>query len=180
MVTNKDIKQYENLVYKIVSSYRKRFTKKSFYIDWDEIEQVGMIALYNSLKHYKPSMDVPFIKYATVGIVRAVLRQLKFDSKQETTTNIDDIRFDLSSDKEDFTDEVITCSILRPKLIKIINSLRATLKAKSILIDRLNGLTLQEIADKYGVTIQNISQTVYNHRPTILKKLQGGNNANGE
>lgn len=180
MVTSKDIKQYEKLVYKIVNRYHNKFSKESFYIDWDEIEQVGMIALYNSLKHYKPDMDVPFINYATVGIVRAIIRQLNFDSKQENVINIDDVMYNLSTDKEDFTDEVITCSILRPKLIKIINSLRATLKAKSILIDRLNGLTLQEIADKYGVTIQNISQTVYNHRPTILKKLQGGNNANRE
>ena len=56
-ITNNDINKYKLLVYKIAEFYRKKTLDYKTYIDWDEIKQVGLIALYKALLHYNKNKN---------------------------------------------------------------------------------------------------------------------------
>lgn len=173
MVTDKDIKQYKHLVYSIVNKYRTRTFKYKTHIDWDEMEQVGMIALYNAIKNFNPNNGASFLHYASTAIWRAILRQEKFDREVETHSDIDCF-WDISDDKQENNFNTIDMDLIRNKAIKIVKKLNIPDRSKDILISRLNGDTLSEIASRYNVTYQRVSDIIFDHKDKIKKKLLRG------
>lgn len=180
MITNKDIKQYKHLVYKIVNKYRTRTFKYKTNIDWDEMEQVGFIALYNALKNFNPEKEVSFMHYASTAIWRAIVRQEKFDRVLENESDIEDFMYGLSDDSLDNIEDNLDYEIILERTIKAINKAPILQRSKDITIARLKGLTNAEIAKRYNVSPQAISQVYLRVIGEVKDKIQGGKNANRE
>lgn len=180
MITNKDIKQYKYLVYKIVNKYRTRTFKYKTNIDWDEMEQVGFIALYKALKNYNPDKGSSFMNYAIISIARAIIRQEKFYRVLENESDIEDFMYGLSDDSLDNIEDNLDYKIILERTIKAINKAPILQRSKDITIARLKGLTNAEIAKRYNVSPQAISQVYLRVIGEVKNKIQGGKNANRE
>ncbi|MBQ2349911.1 MAG: sigma-70 family RNA polymerase sigma factor [Cytophagales bacterium] len=180
MITNKDIKQYKNLVYKIVNKYRGRTFKYKTNIDWDEMEHVGMIALYNALKNFNPDKDASFLNYASTAIWRAIVRQEKFDRKLEEEIDIEELMYGLSDDSMEDMDEKISNELVFNKVLKMIKTAPILQRSKDITIARLLGATNAELGERYNTSPQNISKIYLRVIHRIIDKIQGGKNADRE
>ena len=163
---NKDIKQWEKLVYKIVTNYKNNSFEYRTYIDWDEMKQVGLIALYKCIQGYDNTKG-EFSTYVTKAVKRALQRQLLFDKKTENTTPIEDFKLTYEMDENE-----LDKNILRDKIYKIIDSLNIFEKSKTILKLRLENKTLQEIADEVGVTYQCVSSVIHHNLHKIQDRLK--------
>ncbi len=75
--TNEILTNYKHLVGTIC--------KKYFLInaESDDLVQEGMIGLFNAVRTYKPSLEVPFKKYAKVCITRQIMDALKANNRQK-------------------------------------------------------------------------------------------------
>ena len=163
---NKDIEQWKGLVYNIVNRYRDNTFKYKTQIDWDEMTQVGMIALWRCVNNYNESKG-SFKNYAITAITRAILRQyIRFDKKIETHDTIEDY-----SDSYNFDDTDIDINISKEKIKRIISKLNIKEKSKEILLLRLEGNGLSEIAKEVGVTYQDVSNVIHNHKDKIRDRL---------
>lgn len=161
-----DILQWQKLVYKIVNRYRHKTFKDKTYIDWDDIYQAGMVALCKASQLYNESKGT-FKNYAISAIVREVVKQLKFYSELEQWHKIEDYQ---EGDSEDNTEleNRISCDIMRDRLIKSIDNISGiSPKSKEILLLRLQGYSLSEIANKIGTTYQSVSCTIHNHKDKL-------------
>lgn len=169
-ITNQDLEQWRGLVYNIVNRFRENTFKYKTQIDWDEIIQVGMIALWRCINNYDENKG-SFKNYAITAITRAILRQYnRFDKKIEVHDTIEDY-----SDSYNFDDTEIDIRISKEKIKRIINGLYIKDKSKKILLLRLEGYSLSEIAREVGVTYQAVADVIYNHRNKIKEKLYNDN-----
>lgn len=175
MITNKDIEKYKYLVYKIVNGYRDGTFKNQTFIDWDEMEQVGMIALYKALKNYDEKTTVPFINYASTAIWRAIYRQHLFDSKSRDNKELETV-FNIADEKTIDMDSHIDDIELLTKIDKIAKRLSIKQKTKEILLMAMSGIRTQDIADKMGVSIQYVRMVFRKYTRQIIEQLNGGNN----
>lgn len=180
MITNKDIEQYKHLVFKIVNKYRDRTFKYKSHIDWDEMEQVGLIALYKALKNYKPELNVTFLTYASTAIWRAIYRQELFDRVLENEADISEVIDYIADDTTEQVDDTITNEMFKAKVIAIVNKLNIIPRNKKIFIDRLNGKTNPEIAKEYNITPQAVSLVYIKNLQRVKDILIGGKDANRE
>ncbi len=75
--TNEILTRYKHLVSAICKRY--------FLINAenDDLVQEGMIGLFSAVRTYKPSLDVPFKKYAKVCITRQIMDALKANNRQK-------------------------------------------------------------------------------------------------
>ena len=117
-VTNKDIKQWQGLLFKLTQKYLiPQLTQE----DREDVIQAANIALYKALSDYNESLGIPFINYAAISIVRAIRRELKklkpnsniipFDEgidymSDNTTNNIDNNKYNITG-KTSFTHSII-------------------------------------------------------------------------
>lgn len=169
-ITNRDIKQWQGLVFNIVNRYRKNTPAYKSQIDWDEVTQVGLIALYKCLENYNPDKG-NFKNYAITAIKNAILRQyFRFDKLCETHTDIEDY-----NGSYNFDDSEIDISITKEKIKKIISTLSIEDKSKRVLLLRLEGKSLVEIAKELGVTYQAVSCVIHNHKNKIKERLYNDN-----
>lgn len=180
MITNKDIEQYKHLVYKIVNKYRTRTFKYKTNIDWDEMEQVGFIALYNALKNFNPDKDTSFLNYASTAIWRAIVRQEKFDRVLENESDINDFMYGLSDDSIENIDEKISNELVFDKVLRMIKTAPILQRSKDITIARLLGATNAELGERYNTSPQNISKIYLRVMHRIIDKINGDNNVNRE
>lgn len=165
-MTNQDLEQWRGLVYNIVNRFRENTFRYKTQIDWDEITQVGMIALWRCINNYNESKG-SFKNYAITAITRAILRQyIRFDKKIENHDSIEDY-----SDSYNFDDTEIDIEISKEKIKNIIKKLNIKEKSKEILLLRLEGNSLSEIAKEVGVTYQDVSNVIYNHKNKIRDRL---------
>lgn len=180
MITNKDIEQYKHLVFKIVNKYRDRTFKYKSHIDWDEMEQVGLIALYKALKNYKPELNVTFLTYASTAIWRAIYRQELFDRVLENEADISEVIDYIADDTTEQVDDTITNEMFKAKVIAIVNKLNIIPRNKKIFIDRINGKTNPEIAKEYNITPQAVSLVYIKNLQRVKDILIGGTDVNRE
>ena len=170
MITNKDIEKYKHLVFKIVNEYKRKTFNFKTQIDWNEMEQVGLIALYNALKHFNPDKGIDFVHYASPAIYRALIRQNNFDKRIEQHSNIDEF-YNIPDTKQDNIDDKIISKVFRDKIENIIPKLNINEKTKQILLDRLNGSTLEEIVNKYNIPYQEVANLITKHKKKIRDRL---------
>lgn len=177
MKSNDLVIQWRGLVFNIVNRYRAKTFKNKTYIDWDDIEQAGMLALCKASQSYNESKGL-FRNYAISTITRAVVRQLKFYNELENWQEIEDFRETGGKDNTEIENK-ISCDIMRDRLLKIINNLSGvTPKSKEILLLRLQGYSLSEIADRIGTTYQSISKVILNHKDKLRELILRGDNDN--
>ena len=166
MKPNDLISQWQGLVYNIVNRYRAKTFKSKTYIDWDDITQAGMLALCRASKLYDESKGT-FKNYAISAIAREVVKQLKFYNELEQWNELENYQEGDSKDNSELEDK-ISCDIMRDRLVKAIDSISGiSSKSKEILLLRLQGYSLSEIANKVGTTYQSVSCVIYNHKDKL-------------
>ena len=101
MITDKEIIDYEKLVYSIINKY-------SFFKDTDDLYQVGMIGLLKACENYDSSYDTKFSTYAHTYIMGEVLKYIR-DNKV-VKVNRDLIRLNSRIEK---AREVLTQKLMR-------------------------------------------------------------------
>lgn len=85
--------EYENLIYKIISKYPKRFDK-------DDLYQVGMIGLIDAYKHYDNSYDTKFSTYAYYYIIGEVNKYIRENSSLKVSKKLIDLKKKIIKTKE--------------------------------------------------------------------------------
>ena len=169
-VTNKDIKQWQGLLFKLTKIY---LTPQLTQEDREDVIQAANIALYKALSDYNESSGIPFINYASISIVRAIRRELKklkynniipFDegidyASDDTTNNIDKRIYN--------TDMVI-------RVFKAIHRLNIDIINKKILALKVMGYSNPEIASKLNLKKNQVGDAIYRHKQKLINKINGG------
>lgn len=171
------LKQWQGLVWNITNSYRKSIFKYKTYIDWDEVEQVGMIALWHAIEKYNPNKG-SFKNYAITAIKRAIRRHLDKEKIIENHSDIDEC-YDLMIDTKE-PDTNIDLNQFRLKMKKIILSMENSMRSKDILISNLYGESISSISKRLNVSHQYISKLLSENNKRIINKLRSITNDNRE
>ena len=168
MVTNKDIKQWEPLLNKVVSKYRQLWGNRSD-IDWDDMKQAGYIGLLGALRSYNPETGISFPYYAGCLIARELKKQFTFYNKFDNVTEYVD---NTASDKDTSTiDNRLDDDIYRNEIRKIISQLLIDDKTKKILMLVYSGYSYQEVMDILNVSYGQVTYAVFAHKDSIVKKM---------
>ena len=146
-ITNKDIEQYKSLVLKILSKYRNIINPKETYIDWDDILQVGMIALCNCLENYNKDRKTKFMTYVYISIARKIKRELTLQLRRKNNIPIENISELSYNNIKEIENRILTNEYLI-KVFKVIKRLPITVQSKKILTLRVIGLTNTEISER--------------------------------
>lgn len=177
---NEKIEQYYKLVYKVM---------KDLHCDRDDEKQDdyffhGLMGLYNGIKTYNPGSSAKEITYYYVCIKNAITVKFKSNSYKkrntfqevsletpifESLTLKDILQSDLDLEQELIKKEQIEC------IYKVLNKMKNTCYKKYILdyygINR-PPLKTYQMALKYGVSHQNISQGLKNGLKRLKKKVK--------
>lgn len=162
-----ELEKNKGLVISILNRFKKYVFDYKTFVDWDEMEQVAMIALYKAIENYDKTKGT-FKNYAITAIDRALRRQLTFDSKGQDNLEIDSA-FNIADDVID-NDNNINREIIVNRIKSIISRLPITSKSRDILLSRLDGLTFKEIGSKFNTTASNAQNIIYRHKDKILNE----------
>lgn len=166
MKSNNLLSQWQGLVYNIVNRFRENTFKYKTQIDWDEMVQVGMIALWKCTQSYDESKG-SFKNYAITAIKNAIVRQYtRFDKLIEQHNSLEEY-----NDSYDFNELDIDISLVSNKVKQIISKLNIRDKSKQILLLRLEGKSYGEIAKELGITYQAVAYVIENHLDKIRYRL---------
>lgn len=159
--------QYKRLVYSIVNRFRDNTFKYKTYIDWDEIEQIAMIALWKASQMFDDTKGT-FKNYAITAITRAIYRKIKDDSKIENNSDIDNF-YNIEAEEKDLDNEIENNKKIKI-LYDIIDRIDCTQKSKQILKLRVQGYSILEIADMVeDITYQGVYSTIQRHNKNIVE-----------
>lgn len=170
-VTNKDIKQWQGLLFKVTKRY---LTSQLTQEDREDVIQAANIALYKALSDYNESLGIPFINYATISIVRAIRREL---NKLKHNNNI--IPFDegidcMSGDTTNKIDNRIYNTAMLIEVFKTIRRLNIDIINKKVLTLKVIGYSNPEIASKLNITTNQVGDIIYRHKQKLINKISGG------
>jgi DNA-directed RNA polymerase specialized sigma subunit len=142
-LNNKDIM---NIMHKAA----KRFTNQ---LDQDTIYTCKINALWKAFLNFKPDKNTKFTTYLYQGVFIECLKEIKFQNKSKRCNQKlhDNIAYN--------SNEILTIDILD----EINNE-----EDKSLLIDKMNNLTIQEMADKRAYS----RETVRKKLKKIIHKIQ--------
>lgn len=122
----------------------------------DEIKTCHLNALWKAFEHYKPGRGAAFFTYLHKGVVIECLRELKFNSKyqehQAIHANIPenrDYHFSLE---------------LKEELSLVPN--------KELVEDRLGGMSIKEIAEKYGYNRETARRKIKKSLARLANKMK--------
>lgn len=172
---DKFIKENKLLVISILSNYRYRKFHDENRIDWDSVEQHGMIALWKAAQKYDESKG-SFKSYAITSIKRAILREITRELKHKNNCDIDEF-YSIEDDKNKI-DEIeysIDNRVRLKKVFKYIDSLESSLNTKKILKYFMLGVTASEIARMLNCTHQNTSAIISIHKKDLLNVIKEDN-----
>lgn len=160
-----NISNYTNMVYKIVNSYKIRTKNPS--VDWDDIEQAGMIALYKCSNKFTDTLPINYTKQA---IRRAVARQLDFYKAMENTVDID--CYEIQGYTNDKLEISLDYNKIKDKLYNIIKEIKTSNKIKCILLAKFLGVTTKDISERYNIHRNNVIKSYNRYKNYILSKLE--------
>lgn len=165
------IKDNKPLVTSILNSYKYGKFSNDSSIEWDNIEQAGLIALWNTHKGYNHNKG-DFKNYAITAIKRAILRAITKELRRRKYSDIDNF-YSIEDDKNNI--DVIEIGIdskeLLRKSFKIIDSMETSLNTKKILKYYMLGYNTVEISKIMSCTFQNVSSTVCRHKGYIYNRI---------
>ena len=167
---NKDIKQWEYLVTKII---KRHLNSKLTREDIEDLKQCGNIALYKALKSYNPNTNVSFISYASTCIIRAILREIKKLTKRSDECTMDNLEF-IGQDTTNNIDRELINTNAVIKVFKAIRRLNIDLLNKKILTLKVMGYSNQEIATKLNIKKSQVSNSIFRHKQKLINKVNGG------
>lgn len=167
--TNLDVfNENKKLVYSIINRYRKNSFEYKTNIDWDEIEQVGLIALFKAVQGYQDGKG-NFKNYAISAIKNAITRQLDFDNKTINNLPVESA-YKVPADNTDL-DLKLDYRTVSKNLLNAINTLSISDTSKDILRMRAKGMTLQSIGDKLGKSYQAVAEVIRQQSKNLRQKL---------
>ena len=122
----------------------------------DEIKTCHLNALWKAFEHYRPGRGAAFFTYLHKGVVIECLRELKFNNKfqehQKIHPNIPenkDYHFSLE---------------LKEEMSLIPN--------KELVKDRLDGMSIKEIAEKYGYNRETARRKIKKSMARLANKMK--------
>lgn len=177
---NEKIEQYYKLIYKVMNDLHcNREEEKQ-----DDYFFHGLMGLYNGVKSYKPETKVKETIYYYVCIKNAIIVKFHSNSARKKTaiqevsletpicdslTLKDILQSDLDLEEELIKQEQLEC------IYKVLNKMENT-RYKQYIIDYYGiynePLNSYQIALKYGVSHQNISQSLKNGLKRLKKKVK--------
>lgn len=170
-ITNKDIKQWEPLLFKIVN----RYSSDNLTIeDREDITQAAYLGLYKAINTYKPDSNIPFANYAGICITRTIQRELnklRYNFNVGLLDNIECIGDDTTNkvDKQIYNTDMVI------KVFKAIRRLNIDIVNKKILALKVIGYSNPEIANKLNLKKSQVCDSIHRHKQKLINKFQGGN-----
>ena len=182
MEPEKLIKQYDNLIHKVVKRYSQT-VKLYAWIDEDDLLQIAMIAIVDAQKTYNPEGGSSFVSYAYQLIRWRILQELKIRRTQEgyqleqPTISLDE---PIEEDGETTRGELIEsmdlsveeCAELADKVTCVRNAVRNLPNVQEEIITRLYlnepTETPLALAKEKGIS----SQAIGSKERSALKKLR--------
>jgi len=158
---------------KLVISIARSINLVSSHVDYDDLYQVGCLALIKAIKTYNAESAATFKTYASTCIYNAVLDEVR-KSKDVPTEPIDDASdFDAPSG-----DDVEQEYIEKETTALLYNALKGTLSELefSVLNLYLIGLSYQEISDKLRVEKKKVDNTLTAIKHKAQEILNGKKN----
>ena len=169
-VTNKEIKQWECLVNKIV---KRHVNTELTYEDKEDIIQIANMALCRALETYNSNTGIPFINYASICISRDVhkaIKNLKHNPNVGSFENIDCIGDNTTNkiDKQIYNTDMVI------RVFKVIHRLNIDIINKKILALKVMGYSNPEIASKLNLKKNQVGDAIYRHKQKLIDKINGG------
>lgn len=144
----------ENLeVVKIVILTNFRYNNNVVGLSFEDLYQVGCLALCESVKKYNYSTK--FSTFAFIVVKSKLLTYCKKINENNKRTSY--IVYDDVVDKTEITSRIYEYEILKKLSVIKSNSRGVTLKGIIALELKVKGFTGREIADMYGVSTNNVS-----------------------
>ena len=169
-VTNKDIKQWQGLLFKLTKRYLSTQLTQE---DREDVIQAANIALYKALSDYNESLGIPFINYASISIVRAIRRELK-KLKYNNAIPFDEGIDYISDDTTNNIDKQIYNTDMVIRVFKAIRRLNIDIINKKILALKVMGYSNPEIASKLNLKKNQVGDAIYRHKQKLIDKINGG------
>lgn len=160
------LKDYEALASRIARDYKNKGT------DWDDLQQLAHIGLYQAYLHYDPHKAVKFSTYAVYWIKKQVLSAF---SDKSVTTATDEPRGDGHhsvprtlniTTANDTTESAINPGYEYPSLKLPLDM--PPLEREIINLSIGQQLSLKEISDKLQLSVERIKQ----HKQKALRRLR--------
>lgn len=157
-----------NLAYDLAWKFYNKFQRK---IDIEELQSICLLGLTKAGKTYNSELNINFSTYAYKCIINELLLYYKQNKKHLLNISLytdigDDIQLVDTISDNIILDEEIDKNINIQKLYININKLDS--KLKTILNLKLNGLTMQDIAEKIGISQLQVNKD-YNKALNILR-----------
>jgi RNA polymerase sigma factor (sigma-70 family) len=169
-VTNKEIKQWQGLLFKLTKRYLSTQLTQE---DREDVIQAANIALYKALSDYNESLGIPFINYASISIVRAIRRELK-KLKYNNIIPFDEGIDYMSDDTTNNIDKQIYNTDMVIRVFKAIHRLNIDIINKKILALKVMGYSNPEIASKLNLKKGQVGDAIYRHKQKLIDKINGG------
>lgn len=150
--------QYKGVVYHVVHSFKISKTHP----DYDDLLQIGFIALFSAFKSFAGSIKTENDHYKFIAYAKRLVRWRLIDHFKKVN-RLDEIAFSLDMEnvlqvKDDFEKDIYVKSLLE----------EAPKDIRQYLVDVLiYGLTPSQMAKKYSVS----RQTIYNRRKKVQDYL---------
>ena len=172
---NRMIEENKGLVYMVMNKNYKGFILKNPQLEEDLI-QIGMIALFNSIKLYDESKGFKFSSFACTNIKNAMYNFCKNESTKYLNRDGDksvDETIDGSEEKFSLLDtfgvEEDFSNIEASEILEFVKSQGE--KVYYIAYYLSEGYTMQQIGERIGMSKQNVSVTVSKLRELLIKKF---------
>lgn len=167
----------KKLVKAIINKCRYNTFSYKTYLDWNEIEQVGLIALWQAIEKYDKDKGT-FKNYAITAITRAIYRTINKQQNFENEVDIDTM-YSLEAEPDELDDKIEYNKKINI-LNEVIDTLDCTDKSKQILKLRLQDYSILEIAKTIGnITYQGVYDIIKRYRAEVIDKFNRRyNNAN--
>lgn len=170
------------LVMSLVKIHYKSFYESLYYIEYDDLFEVGCIGLIKAVDNYNVSYKVKFATYASRCILNEILMFLRKNKRRKGEVSFEDnLSYDAEGNELHLEDilgteaDIVTKNIEnkteRKILYEEINKLKGRDKEIMILRYGLGGckeMTQKDVAKKLGISQSYISRI----EKKVIKKLQ--------
>lgn len=143
-LNNEDI---QNIMNKAAGSFRSQLSE-------DEIQTCKLNALWKAFVNYAPEKGAKFTTYLYSGVRIECIREVKFNKRQHQS---------LHSNLPDSTDHFFSVDLMDE-----INKC----PDKELLIDRMNNLTIKEIAEKRQCNRETIRRKIKKSSQQLAKRIK--------
>lgn len=138
---------------KIMNKASSRFMNQ---LDRDTIYTCQINALWKAFLHFKPEKNTKFTTYLYNGVFIECLKETKFQNKSRK--NAKKLHENIDNQRDDFF------------MIDLLDELK-TEDEKSLIIDKMSNMTIQEMADKRNISRETVRKRIKKLSKTFRNKF---------